>query len=98
MSDPGVTLVVKNTGSREGREVVQVYFRPDDARQPVRLVGWSAVTVAPGRSASVTVPLDPRMLRRWDEATNGWTSIGGGTLLLARGLGDIRATLDLPVP
>src|SRR3954471_10816547 len=96
VSDPGVTLVVRNTGSRESREVVQVYYRPTAARQPVRLVGWSAVTVSPGESASVTVPIDARMLRRWDTTANSWTTLTGGKLLVARNLGDIRATLDLP--
>src|SRR4051812_4692034 len=61
VSDPGVTLLVRNTGSREGREVVQVYVRPDDDSQPVRLAGWASVTLAPGGSAPVTVPLDPRV-------------------------------------
>ena len=93
VSDPGVTLVVRNTGSRESREVVQVYYRPDDDTQPVRLAGWSAATVAPGESARVTVPLDERVLRRWDTAANAWAPLGGGRLILARGLGDVRATV-----
>ena len=33
---------VTNTGIRESREVVQVYFEPADPDQPVRLVGWQA--------------------------------------------------------
>jgi beta-glucosidase len=96
VSDPGVTLVVRNTGSRESREVVQVYYRPDDDTQPVRLAGWSSVTLAPGESAPVTVPLDERVLRRWDTAANAWAPLTGGDLLVARGLGDVRATVPLP--
>ena len=96
VSDPGVTLVVRNTGSRESREVVQVYYRPDDDSQPVRLAGWSAVTVAPGESAPVTVSLDKRVLRRWDTDANTWAHLTGGELLVARSLADIRATLPLP--
>jgi beta-glucosidase len=96
VSDPGVTLVVRNTGSRTSREVVQVYLRPDDDSQPVRLAGWSSVTLAPGASASVTVALDPRVLRRWDTGSSSWAPLGSGTLLLARGLGDVRAELPLP--
>ena len=85
--------MVRNTGSRQSREVVQVYYRPDDDTQPVRLAGWSAVTLARGDYARVTVPLDARALRRWDTASNSWAPLAGGELILARGLGDVRATL-----
>jgi beta-glucosidase len=96
VSDPGVTLVVRNTSERPTRDVVQVYVRPDDETQPVRLAGWTAVTVNPGEAVPVTVALDPRALRRWDTESNTWAPLGPGTLLLARGLGDIRAELPLP--
>ena len=37
-----------------------------------------------------------RMLRRWDESAGGWQALPlDGQLLLARGLGDVRARLDL---
>ena len=91
-----VRLEVTNTGSRESREVVQVYLRPDDADEPVRLVGWAAVTAAPGASVPVEVRTDERLWRSWDAAANTWTRLpDGGQLLVARGLGDIRATLQL---
>jgi beta-glucosidase len=89
-----VTVTVTNTGDRESREVVQVYFAPAEPDQPVRLVGWAAATVPAGQSAEVTVPTDGRMWRRWDERANTWDRLGpGGRFLLARGLGDVRATL-----
>jgi beta-glucosidase len=93
---PVVTLTVTNTGPRESRDVVQVYFEPADAGQPVRLVGWTGVRAAPGESLRVPVGTDARMWRRWDSAAEGWTTVGGGRLLVARGLGDVRATLDVP--
>ena len=81
-----------NTGERTSREVVQVYFQPAEPGQPVRLVGWTAVTVAAGESAGVEVETDARLWRRWDEAAGAWgTPLDGGELLVARGLGDIRA-------
>ena len=44
----------------------------------------------------VEVDLDPRMWRRWDESAGRWgTPLGAGELLVARGLGDIRARLPL---
>jgi len=43
------------------------------------------------------VTTDRRLWRKWDTAANGWTRLGpGGEFLIARGLGDIRATLPLP--
>jgi beta-glucosidase len=92
-----VTVTVRNVGGRTSREVVQVYYRPAESDQPVRLVGWSAVTVEPGATASVHVPLEQRMWRRWDEQSRSWARLGaGGELLIARGLGDIRTSIDLP--
>ncbi|MFI7602097.1 beta-glucosidase [Actinoplanes sp. NPDC049681] len=93
---PAVTVTVTNTGDRASREVVQVYLQPDDLDQPVRLAGWAAVTVAAGESARVTVATDRRVWRRWDTEAGAWGGLGGGgDLLVARGLGDIRAVLPL---
>jgi beta-glucosidase len=93
---PGVAATVRNTGRRPSREVVQVYWRPRQLDQPVRLVGWRAATVAPGESARVTVTTDARLWRTWNTASGGWDQLGdGGELLVARGLGDIRASLSL---
>ncbi|MFF5290550.1 beta-glucosidase family protein [Paractinoplanes globisporus] len=92
--DGTVTATVTNVGAHRSREVVQVYFRPVEPDEPVRLVGWAAATVDPGESARVTVSPDPRLWRKWDTGTASWTRLsGGGTFLVARGLGDIRATL-----
>jgi beta-glucosidase len=89
-------VTVTNTGTRDSREVVQVYLRPVEEDQPVRLVGWRAVQAAPGKSVVVRVPTDARLWRRWDTEANRWDTLGpGGQLLVARGLGDIRATVEL---
>jgi beta-glucosidase len=91
-----ITVPVRNIGTRRSREVVQVYYRPAEHDQPVRLVGWQAVTVDPGVSATAQVATEPRMWRRWDEATGRWRRLSdGGELLIARGLGDIRTSIDL---
>ncbi|WP_111765223.1 glycoside hydrolase family 3 protein [Nakamurella deserti] len=92
-----VSVTVHNTGDRDGREVVQLYFAPADPAQPVRLVGWTPVTVAAGGSATVTVTGDPRMWRRWEGGPDGsWATLpSAGELLLARGLGDIRERITV---
>ncbi len=93
---PTVRLTVTNIGSRDSREVVQVYLEPADDRQPVRLVGWTAISVPAATSTQVDVATDDRLWRRWDTDARAWTTIkNGGRLLIARGLGDIRASLNL---
>ena len=93
---PGVSISVTNTGDRTSREVVQVYLAPAEADEPVRLVGWEAVTLEEGASAVVNVTTDARLWRRWDETADAWgQSLSGGELLIARGLSDIRARVSL---
>jgi beta-glucosidase len=88
-----VVVEIENTGSRPGREVVQVYLRPPD--EPVRLAGWAvAEDVSPGERREVTVRLDARVLRVW--ADGDWKPLAGGELLVARGLGDVRLQTSRP--
>jgi beta-glucosidase len=54
------TVTVTNTGTREGTEVVQLYIRDDVASvgRPVReLRGFRRVTLKPGESRAVDIPL-----------------------------------------
>ena len=95
-TDQGATVRVSltNTGNRDSREVVQVYYQPSEQDQPIRLVGWQGSHVAPGASDEVSVACDPRMLRRWDPTHGHWTTLAkDGTFLIARGLGDVRRRL-----
>ena len=88
-------MLLTNTADRPSREVVQVYWRPADPAAPVRLVGYAvADEVVPGEERSVTVTCDARAFRLWDPDASSWTTPPGGTLLVARGLGDVR--LELP--
>ncbi len=93
---PSVAVTVTNTGSRRSREIVQVYFQPSEPDQPVRLVGWQAVSAEPGASARVEVGTDQRLWRRWDADAAAWDRLSGtGSLLVARGLGDIRGAVEV---
>jgi beta-glucosidase len=52
------------------------------------------VPVPAGASAGVEVRADVRLRRRWDTAAARWDRLSGrGELLVARGLGDIRARI-----
>ena len=84
---PGVAVCVevRNTGSRPGREVVQVYAsRPDSAvERPARwLAGFAAVDADPGETVNVGILLPERAFQHW--ADGGWT-LEAGTFGLAAG-------------
>ncbi len=74
-----VTARVRNTGSRAGAEVAQLYLGfPDGAGEPLRqLKGFSKVTLAPGQAKTVTFTLDARALSTWDPDRHSWTRVPG---------------------
>jgi beta-glucosidase len=82
----GLTIhfTVKNTGSRAGDEIAQVYTAlPASANEPPhRLVGWARLSLAPGESKQATVTVDRRMLSIFDESHNDWSLIPGSYQLL----------------
>ncbi|HEY2281405.1 MAG TPA: glycoside hydrolase family 3 C-terminal domain-containing protein, partial [Streptosporangiaceae bacterium] len=75
-TDLEVTVVTRNTGSRPGRDVVQVYVAPPpggDPGRPVRtLAGFASVTAEPGETVAVRITVPARAMARWDEAAVGW--------------------------
>jgi beta-glucosidase len=89
MDGPRVRLA--NTGTRRGREVVQVYAsRPDSAveRPPRWLCGFAIVEAGPGEEIAVDVPLAARAFQHWD---SGWqTEPGDFTLEAGRSAADLR--------
>jgi beta-glucosidase len=86
--DGTVSVRLTNTGSRPGREIVQVYLRP--VTEPVRLIGWAVADVEAGETVQVEVVCSARARRVW---ADGWQPLRGGEVLIARGLGDVRVTL-----
>jgi beta-glucosidase len=93
-----VTVSVRNTGSRVGREVVQIYTGPAaaDPDRPQRwLAGFAGVTAEPGERRTVTIELPERTFQRWvaRPAGDGWHTIPGEYVVeAARGRGDVRLT------
>jgi beta-glucosidase len=64
-----VRVDVKNTGTRTGDEVVQLYasYPASKVPRPKRqLVGFARVTIAPGETREVTLPLPASRLAYWD--------------------------------
>jgi beta-glucosidase len=89
-----VRFTLKNTGTRRGMAVGQVYASPAAGgwEAPKRLVGFAKVDLAPGASKSVDVDVDPRLLATFDEQAHAWR-IRPGTYRLALGASssDLRA-------
>ena len=74
-----VTFTVKNTGKQTGTEIAEVYAKlPKGGDESFkRLAGWSRVTLAPGESKTVTVAIDPRVLKTFNEVDNRWNLASG---------------------
>ncbi|MET9698419.1 glycoside hydrolase family 3 C-terminal domain-containing protein [Streptomyces sp. NPDC006529] len=71
---------VRNTGSRPGREVVQVYLAPvaDPVERPASwLAGFASLEAGPGESVEAEIALPPRAFEIWDEETGAWQRVGG---------------------
>lgn len=84
-----VAVEVTNTGTRPGREVVQVYVRAP-GEPDARLAGFAGIRLEPGRSAEVEVPLDPRTWERWDDGKGCWSvPEGSHEVLVARSAEDV---------
>ncbi len=74
-----VSARVRNVGSRDGAEVVQVYLRrPDDADGPVRtLRAFRRVEVPAGGSVTVEIPFTDKDFEWWNPQTNTLTQYPG---------------------
>ncbi len=85
-----VSFTVKNTGSRAGTEIAQIYAAlPASAGEPPkRLVGWSRVKLSPGESKDVTVEVDPWFLAVFDAARHAWSRTPGDYTILVGGASD----------
>jgi beta-glucosidase len=78
-----VSFTIKNTGKRAGSEIAQVYASlPDAAGEPPnRLVGWTKVSLAPGESKQVSVPVSRERLQIFDEPSDSWKLVPGQYVL-----------------
>jgi beta-glucosidase len=96
-----VTAWVTNTGSRAGREVVQLYTHQQLSRvkQPLRqLRAFTKIDLAPGESRLISFPLAVDDLRFWDITTNAFVvETARHKIMIGRSSSDIRLTGTLAV-
>lgn len=96
-----VTVTITNTGSRAGREVVQIYRGRDTSavlRAPRELCGFATVALEAGAAQTVTVEIPRDEFAYWNEPAGRWVVEGGRyTLYAGASSRDLRsrATLEL---
>ena len=94
-----VTVKVTNTGSREGKEVVQLYIGDDESSlvRPVKeLKGFKKVSLAPGETKNVTFEVTKDMLKFYDPEKKDWVfEPGTFTFHVGAASDDIRSTAKL---
>jgi beta-glucosidase len=93
-SETTVSFTVKNTGSRAGDEITEVYAGlPAGAGEPPkRLVGWSRVSLNGGESKEVNVPVKTLYLSIYDEPSDSWKLLPGTYSFMVGG-----SSRDLPL-
>ena len=80
-SPGGVSFTVKNTGSRAGAEIAQLYVRSKThgmLRPALSLAGFARVELLPGEEKTVFIPLGERSFAVWSRAKNRWVVEEGG--------------------
>ena len=98
-----VSVNVKNTGSHEGKEVVELYVSAPDnkaANKPVKELKAFAKTklLKPGESETLTLNVKAADLASFDEASSAWVVAEGEyQFLIAASAQDIKATLSAKV-
>jgi beta-glucosidase len=92
-----LTVVIRNTGPRRGREVVQAYVEPvtAEAGRPVRtLAAFAAATAEAGENAEVRLTLPARAFARYDETARAWTwPPGEFAVRIGRSSADLRLSV-----
>ena len=91
------TVTVKNTGNREGQEVVQLYIsdKKSSLPRPVKeLKGFRKVKLAPGEEREVSFTVDKEALSFFDDAKHAWVAEPGKfEAVIAASAADIRGVV-----
>jgi beta-glucosidase len=97
--DLEVTANVRNSGTRSGREVVQLYLEgPDDEpSRPIRvLAAFSPVAADAGEEVAARLTVPARAFMRFDDERRAWISHPGKyTLRAGRSSRDLRLSAEV---
>jgi beta-glucosidase len=99
-ADIEVRVALRNTGTRAGREVVQLYLEPpdEDASRPLRtLAAFTVVDTGAGESTEARLHVPGRAFERY-EPPGGWRRHPGTyTLRVGRSSRDLRLSTSMEV-
>jgi len=92
-----VTLDIKNTGKRSGKEIVQLYVSDKTDQSPKRpireLKGFRKVNLSAGETKTVEFVLSKRSFAYYDEQAKDWTcSSGNYEISVGASSRDLRST------
>ena len=92
-----VKVTVKNTGDREGQEVVQLYIadKKSSLPRPVKeLKGFQKIKLAPGESKEVSFTIEKDALSYFDDAQHAWVAeLGKFEAIIAASAADIKGVV-----
>lgn len=92
-----IKISVKNTGNREGQEVVQLYISDikSSLPRPVKeLKGFQKIKLAPGEEKTVTFTIDKEALSFFDDAQHAWIAEPGKfEAIIAASAADIKGVV-----
>lgn len=96
-----LTVTVRNSGKRDGDDVVQVYYRHVRSFEPqpkLSLCGFARVSLKHGTSTNVTIEIPAQRLRYWDRWTKRYVvEPGEYEFLIGAASDDIRIRLPMEV-
>ena len=94
-----IAIEVRNTGHREGSEVVQLYVsenNPTVLRPKKELKAFRKVTLAPNEKKVVVFELDRSALAFWNDTTHDW-QVNAGDYTVSLGTSAANIVAELPI-
>lgn len=102
VADKGISLKVKNTGTVDGNEIVQMYVALPESkvsRPEKELKGFVKLHLKAGEEKEVRIPFDDKTFRFFNERSGSWEQEEGTYQILAGSSSqDIRLTGEISLP
>ena len=102
VADKGISLKVKNTGTVDGSEIVQMYVALPESkvsRPEKELKGFVKLHLIAGEEKEVRIPFDDKTFRFFSERSGSWEQEEGTYQILAGSSSqDIRLTGEISLP
>ena len=102
VADKGISLKVKNTGTVDGSEIVQMYVALPESkvsRPEKELKGFVKLHLKAGEEKEVRIPFDDKTFRFFSERSGSWEQEEGTYQILAGSSSqDIRLTGEISLP